>query len=183
MALADAPTPLPGRASDADRDRVASLLRAGTVDGRISTDTFIDRIERALGARSRNELDHLVADVRTPGPLRRAALRSVTWLSSLTADLQAAWREPRVPPLALPRAGVAVTIGRSPACDCQLAEPSVSRRHAQLRADGERWLLTDLGSRNGTRVNGVRVTGEVEVRPGDTISLAGVRFRAAVRAR
>jgi hypothetical protein len=183
MATADAPTPLPVRASEADRERAARLLRAGTADGRISTDTFIERIERALGARNRSELDHLVADVRPPGPLRRRALGAVTWISSLRADVEAAWRAPRVPQLALPQSGAAITIGRSPECECQLDEPSVSRHHAELRREGDRWLLRDLGSRNGTRVNGMRVTDEVEVRPGDHISLGGVRFRAAARAR
>jgi FHA domain/DUF1707 SHOCT-like domain len=183
MATADAPTPLPLRASEADRERAARLLRAGTADGRISTDTFIERIEWALGARNRSELDHLVSDVQAPGPLRRRALRAVTWFSSLKADVEAAWSAPRVPHLALPQGGAPITIGRSPDCACQLDEPSVSRRHAELRRDGDRWLLRDLGSRNGTRVNGIRVTDEAEVRPGDNISLAGVRFRAAARAR
>jgi hypothetical protein len=183
MAIADAPTPLPGRASDADRARVARLLRAGTVDGRISTDTFIDRVERALGARHHSELEHLVADVRTPGPVRRAALRATTWLSSLTADLESAWRAPRIPRLALPMDEHPITVGRSPDCDCLLGDPSVSRRHAELARDGDLWVLRDLGSRNGTWLNGVRVTGAAEVRPGDTVTLGGVRFRAALRAR
>ena len=74
-----------------------------------------------------------------------------------------------------------MTIGRSPDCDCLLTEPSVSRRHAELRRDGERWLLRDLGSRNGTRLNGMRVTEEVEVRPGDQLSLGGVRYRLGGR--
>jgi hypothetical protein len=184
MATADAPTPVPRRATEADRERVARFLQARSVEGSISTDTFIARVERALTARSRAELDDLVADVRSPGPLRRAALAAVAWLSALSGDLQAAWRAPRVPVLALPREeGRSVTIGRAPDCDFQLADTSVSRRHAELWRDGDRWLLKDLGSLNGTRLNGMRVTEEVEVRPGDHISLAGVRFRAAARAR
>lgn len=47
------------------------------------------------------------------------------------------------------------------------------RRHAQL--------LRDLGSRNGTRVNGTRVTEEIEVRPGEQVSLGGVRYRLGAR--
>jgi hypothetical protein len=182
MGPADAPTPLPWRATEAERERVARLLRAGTVDGRLSTDTFVERIERVLGARNRSELDSLVADVRTPGPIRRAVLRTVSGASALTAELQAAWRAPRVPRLALPASGQ-ITLGRSAECDCLLSDPSVSRRHAELRRDGDRWLLRDLGSRNGTRVNGLRVTGETEVRPGDAIALGALRFRAAARAR
>jgi pSer/pThr/pTyr-binding forkhead associated (FHA) protein len=55
-------------------------------------------------------------------------------------------------------------------------EPSVSRQHAELRRAGGAWLLRDLGSRNGTRVNGMRVSEEVEVRPGDRVSFGGAPF-------
>jgi pSer/pThr/pTyr-binding forkhead associated (FHA) protein len=82
-----------------------------------------------------------------------------------------------VPVLALPASDGLVTLGRSRDCDCVLAEPSVSRRHAELRRDGESWLLRDLGSRNGTRVNGVRLLGETEVCPGDRVSFGDARFR------
>jgi pSer/pThr/pTyr-binding forkhead associated (FHA) protein len=62
-----------------------------------------------------------------------------------------------------------------------LPESYVSRRHAELWRDGERWLLRDLGSSNGTRVNGVRVTEDVEVRPGDRVSLGGAAYRLRAR--
>jgi hypothetical protein len=179
MATADAPTPVPGRASDADRERFVELLQVRSIEGRLSTDTFARRVERVLGARSLSELDALVADVRPPGFARRTLMRAVAWLSGLSADVERAWRAPRVPLLALP--DDSATIGRANECDCVLTEPSVSRRHARLRRDGRRWLLRDLGSRNGTRVNGMRVAEEVEVRPGDQISLGGVRYRLGAR--
>jgi hypothetical protein len=175
MAIADAPTPIPGRASDADRERFVKLLQERSVEGRLSTDTFARRLERVLGARSLAELDALVADVRQPGRVRRALMQVVSWLSALSADLQAAWRGPRLPVLALPTDST--TIGRSTECDCMVTHPSVSRRHAELRRAGEHWLLRDLGSRNGTRLNGTRVTEETQVRPGDQLSLGGVRYR------
>ena len=88
-----------------------------------------------------------------------------------------------MPTLALPRGGARPTqIGRGPNCDCLLAEESVSRRHAELRRDGERWFIRDLGSRNGTRVNGMRVIEEVEVRPGDRITLGEATYRLSARA-
>jgi hypothetical protein len=174
---ADAPTPLPLRPSEADRARVARVLRAGTVDGRLSAETFSERLERLFAARSRGELDALVADVRGPGPLRRAVLRCVAWWSTRAADLRAAWQRPHVPVLALPRTDRCLTLGRSRDCDCVLAEPSVSRRHAELRREGARWLLRDLGSRNGTRVNGVRLLDEAEVCPGDRVSFGDAGFR------
>ena len=83
-----------------------------------------------------------------------------------------------MPVIALPAgATVRVTIGRAKDCDCVLAEPTVSRLHAELRRDGERWLLRDLGSRNGTRVNGLRVLEATEVRPGDRVALGDARYR------
>jgi FHA domain/DUF1707 SHOCT-like domain len=179
MATADAPTPIPGRASDADRERFIELLQARSIEGRLSTDTFARRLEGVLGARSMAELDALVADVRTPGRARRAALKAVAWVSTLIADLQTAWRSPRVQVLALP--SESMIIGRAPDCDCHLTEPSVSRRHAQLRRVDETWLLRDLGSSNGTRLNGMRVTEEIEVRPGDQLTLGGVRYRLGGR--
>jgi hypothetical protein len=175
---ADAPTPLPLRTSAADRERIARRLREGSVDGRLSLDTFSQRVERSFAAPNRGQLDELVADVRPPGPLRRTLMRTVAWYSQLAADLEAAWERPRVPVLALPSgAGAPVVLGRSRDCDCVIAEPSVSRRHAELRRHGERWLLRDLGSQNGTRVNGVRVLEETEVAPGDRVSFGQVRYR------
>jgi pSer/pThr/pTyr-binding forkhead associated (FHA) protein len=45
-------------------------------------------------------------------------------------------------------------IGRAEDCDVRLNDPLASRRHAEVRRESWRYLLTDLGSRNGTRVNG-----------------------------
>ena len=53
--------------------------------------------------------------------------------------------------------GADLTLGRSADNDCVLAHDSVSRRHARLFNDGERWIVEDLGSKNGVRVNGSRV--------------------------
>jgi FHA domain/Domain of unknown function (DUF1707) len=176
--ITDAPTPLPLRPTAADRERVGRLLRDGSAEGRLSLEDFSERIERSLSVANRGQLDELVADMRPPGRMRRGALRAVAWYSRLAADLRAAWERPRVPVLALPATtGGPVLLGRARECDCVLSEPSVSRRHAELRREGGRWLLRDLGSRNGTRVNGVRVLEETEVAPGDRISFGGARYR------
>ena len=50
------------------------------------------------------------------------------------------------------------TLGRDPAGDILVEHDSVSRRHAALRHDGACWTIADLGSKNGTRVDGRRVT-------------------------
>jgi pSer/pThr/pTyr-binding forkhead associated (FHA) protein len=66
-------------------------------------------------------------------------------------------------------------IGRSSSCQLVLADDTVSRRHAELRIEDGRWLLRDLGSSNGTWVNGRPVV-EAEVRAGDTVHLGGCQI-------
>jgi DNA-binding NtrC family response regulator len=70
--------------------------------------------------------------------------------------------------------GVRVLVGQSPACDLQLIDPQVSRRHLALEGMADRIRLIDLDSTNGTHVNGVRVAiawlmGGEDVQIGDTI--------------
>ncbi|MCJ7512717.1 MAG: FHA domain-containing protein [Anaerolineales bacterium] len=66
-----------------------------------------------------------------------------------------------------------VAIGRSPENDLLLGDPHVSRRHAELRAREGRYVLFDLDSTTGTRVNGQLVR-EKTLEPGDVIALANV---------
>jgi transcriptional regulator with GAF, ATPase, and Fis domain len=49
-------------------------------------------------------------------------------------------------------------VGRDPGCDLVIDHPSVSRRHAELYRDGERWHLRDLGSKNGSFVDGIAIS-------------------------
>jgi hypothetical protein len=178
----DAHTPVPIRPSTDDRERVVRVLRDRSVEGRLSTDTFAERVGRAYSAKSRRELSELVSDVRPARGPRRLLLAAIEWISTLDAEIEAAWARPRVPSLALPTTdGAQFTVGRAPSCDCVLPEDLVSRHHAELRRDGERWFLRDLGSTNGTRVNGVRVIEDVEVRPGDRLSLGGAAYRLRAR--
>jgi pSer/pThr/pTyr-binding forkhead associated (FHA) protein len=72
-------------------------------------------------------------------------------------------------------------VGRAPNCDCVVPDDCVSRKHVQLWRDGERWFLRDLGSQNGTRVNGIRVIETTEVRAGDRVSLGGATYRLSAR--
>jgi FHA domain/Domain of unknown function (DUF1707) len=179
----DAPTPLPLRPSAAERDRIARILRERSLEERMSPDTFSERVERVYGARSQGELEDLISDVQPARMPRRLLMGLVEWLSRLGADLEAAWERPRIPVIALPTsAATSVAIGRASDCDCVLAEPTVSRRHAELRRDRNRWLLRDLGSRNGTRVNGMRVLEATEVHPGDRVALGDARYRLSLRA-
>jgi FHA domain-containing protein len=66
--------------------------------------------------------------------------------------------------------GDRVLLGRSRECDVQLADPNVSRRHAELRRDEGGWSVVDLGSTNGVKLNGRRVD-QAALEPGDRITL------------
>jgi hypothetical protein len=78
-------------------------------------------------------------------------------------------------PLQFPRGGGNhFSIGRDASCDLAIADMTVSRRHAQLERTPEGWLLSDLESTNGTRVNGWRVRGKVPVRAGDLVSFGNL---------
>ena len=68
-------------------------------------------------------------------------------------------------------------LGRGPDCDLRLASGAVSARHAELRRRGDVWTLEDLGSTNGTFVNGRRVESAVEVGSGDRLRLGDLELR------
>jgi FhaA, N-terminal domain/FHA domain len=62
----------------------------------------------------------------------------------------------------------AVMIGRSQDCDIQIADPNISRRHAEVRQEEDSYSIVDLGSTNGLEVNGKRVR-HARLEDGDTI--------------
>ena len=166
------------RPSAADRERVVRRLRRGREDDRLSLDTFADRVDVAYRTTSRAELGELVADVGGESTIATALLDAVRWMSSSAARMQVAWRQPRTPRLVLPDRGT-VLIGRSRACACILSDPSVSRKHAVIRCVDGAWWLSDLGSMNGTYVNGARILDAVEVRPGDEVAFGAAVYRLA----
>ncbi|HEY1555694.1 MAG TPA: GGDEF domain-containing protein [Kofleriaceae bacterium] len=63
------------------------------------------------------------------------------------------------------------TIGRISGAEVRLDDDGISRKHACVRVDGERAWVEDLGSRNGTIVNGTRISGTQELRDGDKIQI------------
>jgi predicted component of type VI protein secretion system len=69
-----------------------------------------------------------------------------------------------------------VTVGRE-GCDIVVHSELVSRRHAEIRVTPSAVEIEDLGSRNGTFVNGDRIAGARPLRPGDTVEIGDVRLR------
>jgi pSer/pThr/pTyr-binding forkhead associated (FHA) protein len=215
---ADTPaTPDSLRASDTERNRATDALRQEFIDGRLSHDTFMFRMQSALGARSRGQLTGLFTDL----PPRRARLlarvraafrrrdenptgpdgtgpgwyppgqaSAGTWVSRGVSRAggwpsQPVWTDDHVgpddpaPPTPMffpPGRGTSFTIGRTHDCDLRIANLSVSRCHARLDRSEDGWLLSDLGSHNGTRVNGWLVREPVPVRPGDLLQFGTATF-------
>jgi hypothetical protein len=75
-----------------------------------------------------------------------------------------------------PGRGVRFVIGRNRDCDLCLTDLSVSRRHAQLVRREEGWILSDLGSHNGTRLNGWLVREPVRLSAGDRLEFGSMVF-------
>ena len=190
------------RASNEERDEAVSELGESFAEGRLSHDTFMHRMDEALGARDRRQLDGLFTDLprrrsalgalsSLPAEIRERARRGREMLAAEIETLLGAAREsfgarpgsrpgPACRPAALsfprPAPGIRYTIGRDSACDLLIEDRSVSRWHARLEHAAGRWLLTDLGSTNGTRLNGWRVRDAVLVQAGDRLAFGSAVF-------
>jgi FHA domain-containing protein/uncharacterized protein DUF1707 len=151
------------RASDRERDATIRVLHDGRADGRLSTSTFEERVERALTAKTAAELRELTVDVSRVSGVR-------AWFAhTLHADRTAVASDATC--LRLSDIGDRpFTVGRSGRADLVVSDRTVSRLHAQLLRTSEGSVLTDLGSTNGTWLDGRRV-GQVEVVPGDVVVL------------
>lgn len=163
----------PRRASDADRDRIVRRLRDAAVDGRLSQDSFVRRVDLALRAKHHHALAEVVADL--PGRGVGGSLRA-GW-TALTVHLRG--KQPStLPTLALPdRSGPVLMVGRRVDCDVVLSDTTVSRVHAVLMLFGDQWFIHDRQSTNGTRVNGRRVWGTAVIEAGDRVSFGRLTFR------
>ena len=67
-------------------------------------------------------------------------------------------------------------IGRSRDCDVTVEDANVSRHHAEVRPSGGSWIVRDLGSTNGVKVNGRRIQGPQSLKPGDVVELGTSRL-------
>jgi hypothetical protein len=67
-------------------------------------------------------------------------------------------------------------LGRSRECDVVIEDENVSRRHAEVRPSGGAWIVRDLGSTNGVKVNGRKISGAQSLRQGDAIEMGVSRL-------
>ena len=152
------------RASDDTREHTVGVLRNGLLAGRLGTETFVERVDAAYQAKTHDDLASVTADLPRHrngwrALLDRLAPRAEGLVSDSPVKLQP-------PPMA---EGDRRTLGRAVTCDYVIADQAVSGVHAELVRTGDGWLIRDMGSRNGTRVNGWLVK-EQELRAGDTLT-------------
>ncbi len=87
------------------------------------------------------------------------------------AQFQFVMRSGPTPGMTFPLEGDQLTIGRDSSNGVAINDAEISRRHARLNFQGGKYVLEDLGSTNGTFVNGQRLAGPVVLKPGDVVSL------------
>ncbi len=148
-------------------------LNAAYGDGLLSERTLVQRLNVLM----RSELVDtagLVGDLTLRSPRRPSSQRWERVLTSLrrVAGLAAPPKGPPLVLLALDWSGARdeLLVGRHDRCDVVVTHPSVSRRHARLTFRDGCWVLRDLDSTNGTRVNGKRVV-RCRLEPGDRLML------------
>jgi pSer/pThr/pTyr-binding forkhead associated (FHA) protein len=87
------------------------------------------------------------------------------------AQFQFVMRSGPTPGVTFPLEGDQLTIGRDSSNGVAINDPEVSRKHSRLSFQGGKYVLEDLGSTNGTFVNGQRLAGPVVLKAGDVVSL------------
>lgn len=138
------------------------LKTVGPIKVRLSQDASVAR----RSVRAEGRFSNVVKSAEPPG---RSAHDLPRRMRLLPID-------PGVPALTL--VADVVTVGRSENNDLVLPHPEVSRHHARLEPDGTNWRVVDLGSTNGTWINGVRQS-TATLSAGDEVVFGDVRYTAA----
>lgn len=161
----------------ARRHRLARTLNAAYAEGLLSERTLTYRLDLLFA-------DVVIDPAGLVGDLSRRGPRKPRWRSALSSlvdrphpNAGTGARNPDIL-LALDWSGGCeeLVIGRHPECDVVITDDTVSRRHAQLTFRDEGWVLQDLQSTNGTRLNRQRV-GRCRLRPGDQLGLGSQLLR------
>lgn len=87
------------------------------------------------------------------------------------------WEFPNDEPKELPLVNEITTIGRGRDCDICILDERISRQHTEIYFDGEAYLVSDLGSFNGTFVNGEMLGDTRPLKHGDQLQIGPVRLR------
>jgi hypothetical protein len=160
------------------RQSLARELNAAYSCGLLSEHTFAARLDLLFGS-CLVDPGRLVGDLSTRLPRRHWTGRIADLLDATIDRLtrsDGAGVAPRLLALDWSGAQEEMILGRQVTCDVILSDLTVSRRHARLVFRDGHWVIQDLGSTNGTEVNGVRV-GRCELHPGDHVALGHERLR------
>ena len=149
-------------------------LPAGPASGERSLASWLRGAwSRVAGAAAHAPRARETGQARDTGPRTMTPARRP--VRAMTTSMAASPDRGRPFLLQFPRtSGDQFSIGRDASCDLAIADMTVSRLHAQLDRTPGGWLLSDLESTNGTRVNGWRVRGKVPVRVGDLVSFGSL---------
>jgi sigma-B regulation protein RsbU (phosphoserine phosphatase) len=79
--------------------------------------------------------------------------------------------QPNLAPFTIDAHGPLITLGRATECTVPIKDRYLSRRHAEIALDDGNWIVRDLGSVNGTTLNGAKIDGTLPLQPGDRIAL------------
>lgn len=149
------------------RHVLGELAHHYSVDN-LRVDTLELRIVEALAADTSDELRSVLWDLPGWRPSDRVRCRWIAFEAHPVIAIELD-DEPRT-----------WTIGRSRSSDVMLHDPVLSRRHAQISVRARRCMVRDLGSANGLWLNGSRIQEPAALKPGDSLSFAGV-LEATVR--
>ena len=153
-------------------------LNAAYGDGLLSQQTLVQRLDVLFGSEVVDPAG-VVGDLTLRRPRRAHSDRWARIIAALRHAVAADRPRPAAPPtlLALDWTGAQdeLLVGRHDICDVMVGHPSVSRRHARLTFRDGHWVLRDLDSTNGTRVNGRRVV-RCRLEPGDRLSLGSAEL-------
>jgi hypothetical protein len=158
------------------RFQLDAALRAAYDEGLLSQSTFVERIGQVLTPGVLHP-ERLVGDLtlrQSDAPGRALRERLHRFVGALTKP----HRRVAAPLLALDWAGAEqpITVGRDAECDICLPAVTISRHHARLIFRDGAWIVHDLGSTNGTLLNGKPI-GRARLRPGDRVSFADHTMR------
>jgi len=151
------------------REQLAGTLDEAFADGLISEHTLSHRLTMVFGERLVDP-QGVVGDLTSRTQRRRRPLGLAAFAGSLRRAPSTNDRETLVLALDWTTGDSDLLVGRGTECDLQLKDDTVSRSHARLAFRGGGWVIQDLGSTNGTWVNGRRV-GRSQLRPGDRLAL------------
>jgi pSer/pThr/pTyr-binding forkhead associated (FHA) protein len=76
--------------------------------------------------------------------------------------------------------GNEIIVGRSPTCDIPISYKGISRRHFKLSSEGTQWFIEDLGSQNGTRLNGSIIDGQTPFNVDDSVQISEYTFELSI---